>query len=152
MHNEVLCSSDGEQRSDHSQVDCLRVALCRCFADELNHLECKATWFWCFSGLLRCRGDMQLCTYEACISKLLDYVAGKSTPEGAYLSNSGVIALSSTRGAFSLQVCVSNLQTLNCLHIVTVWLSQKLYFGLPVCANMQGLAPPDEGGSAHMPV
>ena len=86
------------------------------------------------------------------MSRLLEYVVSKRAPEGAYLSNSGVVALSSPRGAFSLQVCMSNLQALKCLHTDTVLLSQMVLPDLPVYASMQERAPPDEVGSVRMPV
>lgn len=38
MHDEVFRSCDGQQCSDDRQMDCLRIALCCRFADELNHL------------------------------------------------------------------------------------------------------------------
>ena len=130
MDNEVFCSSYGKQCSDHSQVDCLGVALGCCFADQLNHLECKPTWFDGSVGLLRLQIHIQLYAYEVCISRLLDCAAGERTLEGADLSNSGIITLSSARGAFSLQVCMSDLQGLTCLYTVTFLLFANLFFWL----------------------
>lgn len=41
------------------------------------------------------------------------YAAGIGMPGEADLSNSGSVTLSSARGTFSLQVCMSNLQALD---------------------------------------
>lgn len=67
------------------------------------------------------------------------------------LSNCGVVTLPSSRGAFGLQICMSNLQALHCLDLFRM-LFAAVVPSLPVCAGMRERVPPDEGGSAHMPV
>lgn len=59
-----------------------------------------------------------------------DYATCICTPGAADLSNSGSVTLSSARGTFSLQVCMSNLQAFNYIDTLTVLLFAEVVFWL----------------------